>query len=105
MTMRKISERLKAARSAKGWTQADLARQSGVSRQTIAQVETDRNKKPEKLMELAKALEVSPGWLQFGIEGLDDVSKEALQAAIALDKLDEKQKRMIIAAINSAAED
>ena len=37
-----MENRLKAAREAKGWSQGELARRLGVSRQTINAVETDK---------------------------------------------------------------
>ena len=37
-----MENRLKAMREAKGWTQGELARRLGVSRQTINAVETDK---------------------------------------------------------------
>ena len=37
-----MENRLKAMRDAKGWSQGELARRLGVSRQTINAVETDK---------------------------------------------------------------
>jgi len=37
-----LENRLKTAREAKGWSQGELARRLGVSRQTINAVETDK---------------------------------------------------------------
>jgi putative transcriptional regulator len=37
-----LENRLKAMREAKGWSQGELARRLGVSRQTINAVETDK---------------------------------------------------------------
>ncbi len=61
---RKRGMRLKQIREKRGWTQERLAEKVGVSRVTIARIET-ANRKPslELLERLAKALKVKPGKL------------------------------------------
>lgn len=61
-----FSNRLKSARKSTGITQADLAKQVGVSQATIANIENGRNKASTEVLSLAKILCVSPDWLATG---------------------------------------
>ena len=73
-----IGDRIKEARNKLGLTQAQLARQVGVSSQTVWSWEAGRVKpKHEHLEELAFRLEVSTGW----ILGRDVVEAELLKEA------------------------
>lgn len=59
--------RLRASREQQIWSQADLARESGLSKTTIVQLEADRDKaRPSTIRKLATALGVTPQWLAFG---------------------------------------
>jgi putative transcriptional regulator len=64
----RLANRLREARDAKGWTQAELAAQVGVSRKTINTVE-NKVFTPSTLLalKLAAALGVTVEWL-FWIE-------------------------------------
>ena len=46
----------------------------GVSQASIAAIESGRNKRPTNLVSIAKALEVSPYWLETGKEDMEVVS-------------------------------
>ena len=73
-----IGDRIKEARNKLGLTQAQLARQVGVSSQTVWSWEAGRVKpKHEHLEELAFRCEVSTGW----ILGRDVVEAELLKEA------------------------
>jgi len=52
---------LKKLRNKKGWSQERLAREAGISYQTLIKIEQDRIKNPklETLIKLSKALSVS----------------------------------------------
>jgi phage repressor protein C with HTH and peptisase S24 domain len=63
-----IAERLKAAREKLGLTQNQLARKAKVSQGTISNIENEIRNRPREILEIAKALNVSPEWLQNGIE-------------------------------------
>lgn len=52
--------KIKYLREQRHWTQDDLEEKSGVSRETIAQIETGRIKKPAYINEFAKAFDISP---------------------------------------------
>lgn len=57
----KYLKNLKKLRSKKGWSQEKLAREAGISYQTLIKIEQDRIKNPkiETTIKLAKALGVS----------------------------------------------
>ena len=63
-----LSQRLKQAREAKGLTQYKLAKISGVTQQSISNIERGRSKGTVQLVTLANALNVSPTWLETGKE-------------------------------------
>lgn len=61
-----IAERLKLAREQSGLNQQELAKRAGVSQGTIGNIESGLRKQPRGLLEIAKALNVSPQWLSNG---------------------------------------
>lgn len=61
-----IAERLKTARLALGLSQKELARLAGVSPGTIGNIEAGARDEPQKLVEIAVAAQVTPGWLKLG---------------------------------------
>lgn len=66
--MSEIKDRLREARRNKGLSQAGLSKLLGVSQAAIAAIESGRNKRPTNLASIAKALDVSPYWLETGKE-------------------------------------
>lgn len=58
-----IGARIKTLRERKGWSQAALAREAGVTQPTIAKLEADPNRQTKRLAEIARALDVEPGEL------------------------------------------
>ena len=94
--MSTLAERLRIARKKAGMTQEGLAKAAGVTREAIAQIETGRTLRTRDIMDLAKALDVSPAWLQFGAEAIDGLSEAALAAALDLDGLDEDGKQLVL---------
>lgn len=64
VTVMRYGERLRAARTSKDWTQAQLAEVSKVSQSLISQLERSETATgSEYTVRLARALEVSPDWL------------------------------------------
>jgi transcriptional regulator with XRE-family HTH domain len=64
---RSLGRRAQEARQALGLRQEDLARLVGVTRPSIANMESGRQRTPlHTLVEIARALEVDPSWLLFG---------------------------------------
>jgi transcriptional regulator with XRE-family HTH domain len=64
--MDNLSSRLKAAREAKGLSQAQLGKMAHCGQTTIASIENGRNKGSTKLAALAEILGVEPLWLAEG---------------------------------------
>jgi len=50
---------------------------------------------------LAEALGVSPGWLAFGDERIDQISKETIDLALKIEAPDEQQKKMLMAMLDA----
>jgi len=68
-----LATRLIKARSDKGWSQADLANESGVAAAQISRYEQGRSKpRPEVLAKLARAMGVDFNWLSLGLSITDD---------------------------------
>lgn len=82
--MSEIKDRLREARRNKGLSQAELSKLLGVSQASIAAIEAGRNKRPTNLVSIAKALDVSPYWLETGKE-----DKEIVSNATPLGKIEE----------------
>lgn len=69
--MSEIKDRLREARRNKDLSQAELSKLLGVSQAAIAAIESGRNKRPTNLVAIAKALDVSPYWLETGKEDME----------------------------------
>lgn len=82
--MSEIKDRLREARRNKGLSQSGLSKLLGVSQASIAAIEAGRNKRPTNLVSIAKALDVSPYWLETGKE-----DKEIVSNATPLGKIEE----------------
>lgn len=65
--MTTLSEKIKAARLARNWTQQDLARRAQVTQGTIGHLETGRSMATTKLPQIAKALGMDVESLLAGI--------------------------------------
>lgn len=61
-----LSERLKQARKNKGLSQSTLAKMIGTGQSTIASLENGDNKSTTRILDIARALNVSPNWLEKG---------------------------------------
>ncbi|MGJ7533919.1 MULTISPECIES: helix-turn-helix domain-containing protein [unclassified Variovorax] len=64
--MSTIGSRIKEARGALGWSQVQLADEVGVTQSAIGNIESGLRQRPRELVSLAKALRVSPEWLETG---------------------------------------
>lgn len=75
--MEGIGERIRATRKRRVMSQAELAAAAGVALITINRLENGKGEpepRPSTIRNVAKALDVEPGWLLFGD---DDESKIA----------------------------
>lgn len=61
-----IGERMRLERRKKKWSQEELARRVGVTQGLISQMENGTNDTSKYLTAIARALEVSPDWLESG---------------------------------------
>ncbi|OQS36816.1 hypothetical protein B0T40_10545 [Chromobacterium haemolyticum] len=59
-------ERIRAERVRRKWRQEDLARKAGVSRGLIGDLENGRNRDTTRILDIARALGVTPQWLETG---------------------------------------
>lgn len=64
--MTTFAQRLLQARTQRCYTQSQLAMLCGLSQSTIASYEGGMRLQPRNLRSLAKALKVSPAWLEHG---------------------------------------
>ena len=89
--LHEFSLRLKRARTAMGWSQRDLAEQSGVCLKTIKRLEGvkagDKERSPLaiNLLHLAQALDVTPEYLLLGDENMDIYMEAIKKELLALD--------------------
>jgi transcriptional regulator with XRE-family HTH domain len=97
--METLGKRLKYARKRAKMSQEQLADRVGLSRQAVAMIETGKTLRTNKIKEFAMALDVSPGWLAWGDERMDEVDEDALQAAIDIAALAPEQRALILALI------
>lgn len=74
------AEKIKKLREARGWTQAELARRLGVTRNGVNSWEQGLSMpSPACLVELAKVFSISTDYL-LGVESLDSVNVTGLAA-------------------------
>jgi transcriptional regulator with XRE-family HTH domain len=67
--METLGERLENVRRRSLLTQAELAKNAGVSLITVTRLENSKgevNPRPDTVRKLARALDVDPAWLLFG---------------------------------------
>lgn len=74
--MSNLGEAIVKARSAKGWSQDDLARRAGVSQGTIGHLESGRNTSSRKLPDIAQALGMSVEELISGKASFTQTAQE-----------------------------
>jgi len=77
----------------------ELAHKAGTTRSVIQRAELGGTAIPRPIKSIATALDVSPSWLAFGEGAFDYVSKDAVEIAIAWDKLPTEVKAALSAAI------
>lgn len=86
-----------------GLNQEELAKKAGVSQQTINKIEGGRIKQPRKIKAIADALQESPAWLQFGAREIDNLDKDVVLAAVALQELPAETRKIIIHLISNTS--
>jgi transcriptional regulator with XRE-family HTH domain len=93
--MSDLATRLRTIRLQKGLTQTELAELCGVDMDNIKSIERGKNKNPTKILEIAKGLNVSPGWLRFGTSDIDNISPEGLELLISWEHLEEPHRTIM----------
>jgi transcriptional regulator with XRE-family HTH domain len=94
-----LASRLRYAREKKGLTQEQLAKKAGTTQQNIQNIEAGLVQRPRKIGAIAKAVDQSPAWLQFGTEAIDKLDADAIALALAWMSLPEPQKSAMKTAI------
>lgn len=61
--MLELKDKLRETREARGWSQSELARRSGVKPQTIQSIEAGKTRKPANIVKIAEALSVTAEFL------------------------------------------
>jgi transcriptional regulator with XRE-family HTH domain len=87
--MTTLAKRIKRARKAKGITQVILAERAGTTQSIVGQLEAGMLRSSKAVPGIAKALDVSAGYLQYGDENKAAPAREALR------KLCEEQQAKI----------
>lgn len=98
-----LAKRVIWARNQRGWTQEELAKESGLAQQTINAIEGGVIVRPRKIEQLAKALNQSPAWLQFGVEAIDSLSTKAITLAVTWEGMPDHQKNAIFKMVSEMA--
>ena len=69
-----IGIRVKNLRKKRNLTQAELAELSGIAQQSLQKIESGKIKKPKSIEIMAKALDTTPEYLQFGVGEMDNAT-------------------------------
>lgn len=101
MKLETLGARLRWARQQKGWTQQELANRSGTTQDVVQKIENGKSRRPRNIEKLATVLDVSPAWLQFGMEELDTLSEDGVEIALEASKLSPEQRAIIIQTIRA----
>lgn len=96
MTMCNLAGRLKSRMDELGWKQADLVRQSGISKAVISVLlsDPDKDMRASSLLSIATALQVDPVWLFTGLTGDEWQAKHGVSEAKA-SQLKQKQRKTL----------
>lgn len=100
-TLTTLAARMRWARLHRNLTQEELAKKAGTSQSQVYKIEQGRVKRPRNIGEIARALDVSPAWLQFGEAKIDRLSTEALQMAVEWQALPAEAQGAVIAMIRA----
>ena len=87
-----LADRLRRARKQRGWSQEYLASRADTSQAVIQKIENGKSLRPRNIERIAKALDVRPAWLMFGVTEVEDLDEEAVQVARAWSRLKEPER-------------
>ena len=94
-----LGRRLRQRRKEQGLTQVELADTVGTSQAVIQKIENGKSLRPRILDDIAKALDVKPAWLMFGVEEAGELSDDAIELARAWSRLREPHRSAMKEAI------
>lgn len=97
-----LGGRVRLLRKQKGWNQTQLAIAAGVAQQTVSFIENNKTYQPRELVKIAKALDSTPAWLQFGVKEIDQLDSDSITLALSWQALDEPLKTSIRQLIQNA---
>lgn len=102
--MSKIGERVKYARMAIGWTQPELAKAAGITKQALSQIETGatKNPRPENLLNISDATGYELRWLISGKTPM--TRKDAALECLDISNLSGESKAAIRAVMDSLSQ-
>lgn len=99
-----LAQRLKSARQIAGLTQNELGKIVGVSQAAIQKIETGRALTSTRLIEIAKALNVSPEWLSNGNEEpMNQKSELSVKIELASDVSNANRYRVEVLDVEASA--
>jgi transcriptional regulator with XRE-family HTH domain len=94
-----LGSRLRKRRRELGWTQTELAERVGTSQAVVQKIENGKSLRPRILEQLARAMDVKPAWLMFGVEEAGELNDEAIELARAWARLREPHRTAMREAI------
>lgn len=71
------------------------------SQDVIQKIENGKSLRPRNIDKIAKALDVSPAWLQFGHAELDALDKQSIEIAVKASELPPEHRKIILATIQA----
>lgn len=98
-----LASRMRWARGNNGMTQDELAKAAKTSQSQINSIERGEVTRPRNIADLAKALNVSPAWLQFGEAQIDTLSHDSISLALEYERLPVEAKATVIQLIKALA--
>lgn len=106
MDVVQLGIQIRKARKKAGLTQDELADRIGLSQSYVAKLERGGTDNPgsQAIMKIAESLGVTPGWLYFNREDIDDLDDESLDVAVLFNKLPPSQRQAIKLMVDAVSE-
>ena len=101
--MESIGSRLRAERERQKLTLQAVAKKAGVGTSTVAELEAGRRRTTTRLIQLARALNVNPDWLESG-KGLREVVRNPEHCYIAAESLEDLARQLVARGNDEIAE-
>ncbi len=95
-----LASRLRWARKNAGLSQQRLAEISCYTQKQISNLESGVTVRPRNLTKLANTLNISPSWLMFGHQEIDDLDKQSIEVALKFNRLSQTDRNTLESIIN-----